>query len=367
MLSVWLFLKADDDAHQIRTLLAAGASAGAAQLTSEATVGLLLVYGILFLGGFGIARRRYWVMAAGFAAVIGLEMAYYGIVTGDPFYRFEITLMDAKVNDRPPMAGIGVDATGALRVHPLLDPLLLVFGRIDFGLLFFFLVPAAIWLFRRNLRPAPRRVGMAMLLVAVGSFLFSAIVLRHLQLLTRYYSLTAVAASVVVALWLGLGIWPRRRAAFALMLAVIIGVNLFALSLTNKNPRFAERALIDYLATHEGPVAVDPELAARAAILLGWADQSGRITTAPPKPGDFYYYSPRTAGSATIHLPADALPLYQPRDGWTVVWRQEQEKPPAIRALRTLGLDALLPGPIRSRLDGPSPAVAVYRVTDPPA
>src|SRR5579883_200992 len=366
-LSAWLFLTAIDAADRPQKLLlfASGASLGVAQLSHEISLSLVLVYGVLFLQGFGIARWRYWIMAGGFIAVTLLDMAYYGLAAGDPLYRFHITLWNAHIADRPPMNGFGIDGTGALRLHPVIDPFLVIFGRIDFGLLFFVFVPAAIWQLRQRTMSPARSVGHVMFLLAVVTFLFSAVTLRDKQLLTRYYALSAVAAAVVVALWMARALWPRHKRAFGIILAAMLGANLVALGMANKSPRFAEHALIGYLATHEGSVTVDPELRVRAEVLLDWAGYGDRVKDDPPKPGDVYYYNPRTASTPTPHLSQKDLPLFQPKADWPVLWRTEQEKSGMARLIQSAHLDRVLPGAIRNHLDHPSPAVTVLKVPEP--
>ena len=365
-LSAWLFVAATEaaDREQKLLLFASGASVGVAQLAHEISLALVLVYGLLFLQGFAIARWRYWIMAGGFLAVTLLDMAYYGLAAGDPLYRFHITLWNAHIADRPPATGFGFDGTGALRLHPLIDPFLVIFARIDFGLLFFLFVPAAIWQIGRRKPSAARTVGHLMMLLAVVVFVFSAVTLRDKQLLTRYYALSAVAAAVVVALWMGRALWPRHRRAFGLILAATLGLNLVALGMANKNPRFAEHALIDYLATHDGSVTVDPELQVRAQVLLEWAGYVDRVKAEPPKPGDVYYYNPRTASAPTNHLSRQDLPLFQPKPDWPVLWRTEQPKTGVARLLQATHFEQVLPQALRSRLDHPSPAVTVFQVSE---
>ena len=57
------------------------------------------------------------------------------------------------------------------------------------------------------------------------------------------------------------------------MLAFLVSVGLIAMNLTciyleNKDPLFAERALVEYLSSHQGVVYTDPMTSARAELLL---------------------------------------------------------------------------------------------------
>jgi len=98
--SFWLFLIASQRERKIRLLLAAGVCAGLAFSAHEITVALLLYYGVLFLVGYGIPRREYWMMAIGFLAVIAVESLYYDVVTGNPLHRFALLLGGAVLSDR---------------------------------------------------------------------------------------------------------------------------------------------------------------------------------------------------------------------------------------------------------------------------
>ena len=264
---------------------------------------------------------------------------------------------------------LGSTPTGALRIHPLIDPFLVIFARVDFGLLFLVCIAAGFWVAaHRHERSKTAVLPRIMMLLTCVSFAFSAIALRHLQLHTRYYMVAAVAAAIVVGCWIGNSLWPRRRNAALLAMAALVGVNLVGLYATNKNPLFGEHALVAYLASPGAPatVVIDPELAFRAGTLLGWAGETARVQNKPPQAGDLYFYYPGTSGLASPRLSAEALPSYQPQAAWTVVWRQDRDRKLIGPLLEAVGLNRLLPGPIYDRLNRPSPSVTVYRVEEYP-
>src|SRR5262249_36615909 len=86
--SIWLFFLACGRERRFWLLLAAGICSGLAFSAHEISSALVLCYGVLFLAGFAIPRREYWIMAIGFLAVVAIEAAYYAIVAGDPLRRF---------------------------------------------------------------------------------------------------------------------------------------------------------------------------------------------------------------------------------------------------------------------------------------
>ena len=85
-LSFWLFYSATSHHRPGSLMFAAGVAAALGWLTLETTAGLLLFYGILFLIGFGLPRRFYWIMAFGFLLIVGIEVSYFTAIKGDPFY-----------------------------------------------------------------------------------------------------------------------------------------------------------------------------------------------------------------------------------------------------------------------------------------
>ncbi len=365
LLSVTLFLSAQRRvAGRTVRLLGAGGAAALAVLSRETALALLFVYLIAFLGGYGITRRQYWIMAAGFIAVAALDPLYFAIAAGDPLHRLKIALAGLGNNDRDNTVAFGIDSAGALRIHPLIDPLLLLFTRPDFGILFYLFVPASLWAVSRRQEASPPIVTARLLaLLAVVSLVFNAIVLRHNQILVRYDTLAVTVAAITVAIWLaqrGLRQWPRATMA---IIAVAIVTNLLGACLINRDPRRSERELIVYLASHQDvTVVTDPETAYRAGLLLRWADDLDRVKGQPPRPGDIYFYAPNNATKASPKLAAANLPLYRPQPDWTVEWRDQPERPMIGTLIERLGLKGILPARLYAALDRPGVSVAVYKI-----
>jgi len=365
LLSVALFLAARHrDAHATPLLLGAGAAAGLALLSRETTIALLIFYFIAYVAGFGIARRRYWIMAIGFLAIAALDPLYFAIVAHDPLHRLHVALAGIGVNDRDHSVRFGIDNAGALRIHPLIDPILYLFTRPDFGIVFYLFVPAALWAALRRRGAAPAVVTARMLaLLAIVSVIFNAIVLRHNQILARYDTVAVTAAAITVAIWLVHRCLPRQPRLTAALLVAAIAINLVGIGTINRDPRWSERALVTYLASDRAAAVVtDPETVYRARLFLAWAGDTERVTARVPQPGDLYFYAQHNSAKATAQLPAADLPLYRPRADWTIAW-QEQAGRSAIGALlERLRLPSLLPAPLAAVLDRPPLSVTVYQV-----
>ena len=255
VLSFWLFLRACERPKRAHLLLASGASAGLAFLAHETTAALLVFYGLLFLAGKRIRRIEYWVMALGFVAVMASECVYYWVVAGNPWHRLAMLAgMAAFAGDRVHVGFLQIAAGGTIHVWAPIDPIVMFFTKQEFALLGVVAVPAMAW----ALRPIDERAlayrGFARLIAILGIvwFVFAEVVLDKLILLPRYYMVPAYCFYVVSAIWVAKAIRPRWPRAAVALIAVFVSGNLLGIAIDNKNPRFGERALVEYLQQSSG-------------------------------------------------------------------------------------------------------------------
>jgi len=129
-------------------LLFAGVAAGLAFVSRETSVALILFYGILFLIGYRIPRQYYFIMGAGFFAVIGSEMLFYLVNGRSLLYRLAISLHHDSVNRAAQNTGFLFDSAGNITIGPIFDPLFMMLFNHNFGIIFWLFVPATIWVFR---------------------------------------------------------------------------------------------------------------------------------------------------------------------------------------------------------------------------
>ena len=120
LLSFYLFVNALHSAKSTALLFWSGAAAGMAFITRETGIFIVPFFAILFLMGLRKSRKEYLMIALGFLSIWGLEILYLWIMTGDPLYRFNISINHDSTIDRQ------VDVAGNLIVHPLVDPLLVL-------------------------------------------------------------------------------------------------------------------------------------------------------------------------------------------------------------------------------------------------
>lgn len=369
--SFWLFVGACEGKQRGIKLLLSGMMAGLAIMSHETAAALLMIYGVLFLIGYAIPRRDYFIMAVGFAVPLLIELLYYGILTGDPLHRFNLSMVGVAVADRVPVAPFQFDDSGNLHIARFIDPLVMLLTKQEFCLLYYFVIPAAFWAWkplRIERRPDGGEKTLAWLFALAGViwFLFSAIALIKLKLLPRYYMVPTYFFAVAAALWFRTELLPKRRIWAVAILILAVSVNLLGIAVDNKNPISGERALVEYLGVSSGTVSVDPYTAWRSRVLCNWSQQDcTRIQAGTPRPGGLFFYNPKNAlgPNRFIKTPEDAA-LYTPRPGWELVWSKPGATKlftnwPAIQILK-----GMIPAPIFAKLTVADASLKVYRIPE---
>ncbi|MFN3727082.1 MAG: ArnT family glycosyltransferase [Allosphingosinicella sp.] len=261
MLGAWLLAGAVERLRLSRCLLA-GVAFGLAMLSRETAVLALSGLGILFLLGSPFPRWALVAVGCGAGLVLLGEAAFQWAMTGDPLHRYTLAFNHDSSLDR------AANEEGNLLLHPAVDPLLVLFVNNEFALLFWLAIPAAL---------AMRRGGMGwrrfapVLAMGAASFLLVALLSHKLVLNPRYFTPTAVAATILVAAWLA-RMAPKRAAT---LLTVAVAANLAMLSLQNNHPRWEATALAQAAAADPSrAVAAAPETVSRAELSLRWAGLS---------------------------------------------------------------------------------------------
>ena len=365
--SFWLFWLACTRNARTTLLLASGISAGLAFSAHELSCALVLFYGVLFLTAYRIRRRDYLWLAFGFLLVIALEAGYYALSTGNPAYRFALLMKAAAVHDRLEVGFLEIAAGGTLHVWAPIDPVVMLLTHHDFGLLGWIALPAVGWLLAMPWRDQSPPVALARLMLGLGVswYLVSALLLSRMVLLPRYYMVTAYCLVVVSAIWLSVGLWPRRKPAVIALLAVALSANLLGVSVDNRNPKYAERTLVDYLRDTSGPVYTDPLTAHNVSWYCRWEGvDCARIRVGSPDDGAAYFWNPRNAASPNRFVSRDELERYQPKPSWELFSTVDEAPRPLVTLLAALGLESLVPAALWRRLRFPNPTVYFYRVRD---
>ena len=351
--SVWSFFFACRD-RRVGLFLLSGALAGLGFVTRETSVAILVLYGILFLRGYGGYRLGYVWMGVGFVLSAGLDFGALWAASGDPLYRFHVSLMGVEA-DSPLMqdrfkTAPGVDRFGALAVSRGLKPLVVAFLNQQFGLLFWFAVPAAIVAARRGPSAARLLGGAAAVWFAV---LFYGMA-DYLNVIARYIDVAAVALAVPLAIWLARH-WQRRWAKASV--AAIVAVNCLAIAGADTQPLFGEKALVAFARNRNESIATDPGTFQGAALLLDWDGLMGRVVRQPPSIGALYAFDSRPRRG----IPA-GWPVQRPGAGWQELAREDKPVKPLAYVARALGVRRYMPSGIADKLDPPARFVALYRV-----
>ena len=385
LLSLFLFFEATRAERPHRLLVLAGVAAGFSWLTRETVVFFLFTYAVLFVVGYGVPRRLYFLMAAGFLAVFGVECVYFGIMTGDPLYRV-VSDLRTHLRVNASTAGIsgiiealekamsrtevvkgygGLSRTGNLQVNRFIDPILAVTANHFLMFLYYFAAPAAIHtvFFNKRLDERQQRFVRLFGLTALVWFTFLYFQVG-MSLLARYFMLPTVIVTMLFAVWIE-AMLPRRRSLVVAMLGFIALTNLGGVYLDDRDPIFAERALRDFAKEHDEKIYTDPQTANRGRFLFRLAGVDDRIVGGLPPKGALYFYNPKYVdwGAQAVDPLAQRAQLapYLPQPGWTVVWRRESPRKLGGLIVDALGLGRHIPPGIYRRLAKPAPDVAVYR------
>lgn len=382
LLSLALFFEATRRQPRTVLLLLAGVAAGFSWLTRETVVFFLLTYGVLFLVGYGMPRRQYFLMAAGFLAVVGLEFLYFAVQTGNPLYRIHTDLAthlggDIIGSDKT-ASGLEralskvegelygpLSRTGSFSVSRFLDPILVILANQEFMLLYYLAAPVALWAAVK--RPFTGEGGRMLAVFGLaGAVWFICLYLQiGMTLLPRYYLLPTVALIMAFAAWLRSFLWQRSPLLTVALLVAMFASHLLGIYIDNRNPIFGERALVEYLLQTKETVHTDPETARRGGFLYKVAGVENRIVAGPPISGQPYFYNPTYVAFgfmlANRNKQVEQLAPYRPHENWPVVWHKEAERRLIGDIIDGLGLKPILPAEIYRRLVQPNFSVTVYR------
>ena len=361
LLSLWLFYRATLGGSAQCLLIVAGVAAGFAWLSRETTIGLLTFYGLLFLLGKYFPRRRYWLIAAGMLAVVATESLYFYTIVGDPFHRVRVVYTIYGPSGVEPMFG-----TGNITDHPVIGPVLALLINNEFGLLYFLAVVAATGTcFGGDLPREGRR--FVRLVAGLGFVWFLTLAYGTTLLpLPRYYSVTTLAAVVLTGIWITVVLSRRSRWAAGLLLATLVSTNLLCIYVTNRDPRFGERTLANFVADSTGIVYTDPATAHLARKFLEWREEGlvDRVRGAPPPAGSLYFYHPTRALSGIVGGETFDIERYRPASEWREVWCASPGRTIIGDIVATLTLDRFLPETIGRKLLAKNRDVVVYRTTE---
>ncbi len=350
--SFWTFWHACSKPKPI-TLALSGIMAGIAFSAHELTAALLLFYCILFIIEFKIPRRMYLWMLFGFFIIIALEATYYWVTAGNPAHRLFLLMQATTVHDRVQVGLFQIAAGGTLHIWEPLDPIVMLFTHHDAGLVGWVSLPAVYWVLWTRRNDQSRSIVLARLLLglALAWLIVSAVLLRNMILLPRYYMVTIYCLLIVTGIWGASVLSHKRIVLTSILLAVVFVTNILCVLVDNKNPRFAERALVDYLVTSEGTVNTDPLTAHNAYWFCRWKNvDCGRILTTPPAAGVAYFWNPQNTATPNRFLTREMLSSYQPRSTWVKSTSLVEQPNALAKLIADIGLIPVIPTQVSAKL-----------------
>lgn len=336
--------------HSDRWLVAAGIAAALAFCTRPTSIALVVFYGVLFIGRYGIARPRYFLVAAGFVAVWLTESVYYLVTTGHFFHRLSVDFHHDQVV-----------RSSSLVTSVLVEPLRMVFGSHGFGLAFWLLPFAAwYWIRDRAIASERRRIALYMALFSLVWIIVFAGFATKLVLDPRYLAPATVAALVVVGLWVVSLVGEGRRRTAVSIAVVLLGSHAVGLYVENKQFLYSARWLTHLAAAYGTPIYTDPQTYERALFLLELDGVKANVVPAPPPPGALFLSVPENAARGAFNGRRWNSDDYH-ADGWPVVERFDPARRMLGVLLAAVHADAWLPASQWTKLDHPNPPIDLVR------
>jgi 4-amino-4-deoxy-L-arabinose transferase-like glycosyltransferase len=362
--SFWAFYFGSGARTSPALLLLSGICAGLAFITRETSGIIGLFYGVLFMLGRRVPRAYFFLIAGGFLAVLAIDTLYLASMTGDPLYRLGISIRQA-LSDNPldpkgtaalPLQK-GLDFVGLIAAPRVIQPVLMLFTAHQFGPLFFFVIPAGLWLWKnRGKQEAQLEIARLLGLLGLIWFLTLSYVLIVLYLDPRYFSVTVYCAILVVTLWLRTP--SLQRVWFGLVALLWVG-DLSMIYLDNKGLIFGERALVAIARESDEPIYTDPATLRGARFLLEHTAPGHTVIAGMAPSGGLFFYNPLPARR---ELDSASLGKFKPSGTSTLLRTVVEDRKMSARVLRASGFEALLPVGVVGKLD-PSPHVAyLYRL-----
>ena len=338
--------------------------AGMAFVTRETSAIIALFYGILFLLGWRLPRPYFFLIAGGFLVVMATDITYLASMTGDPLYRFHLSLGAVSIDNPldPAIAAAfpvqnGLDTRGLIAASRVIQPVLMLFTAHQFGAVFYFVIPAGLWCWINRTRSDPQFeiAGLSGLLAAIW-FLTLSYVFIFLWLDPRYFTVTVYAAVLVVALWLRA---PRlRRISFGLIASLALP-NLLMIYLDNKQLMFGEKALVSIARAFDEPIYTDGATLRGASFLLDHTAPGHKVIPGLAPAGGLFFYNPSPLRAGPN---PDNAGKVEPAATWTLLQSIVEQPRISARILQASGLEPILPVGVARKLDPPLHRCYLYRL-----
>jgi hypothetical protein len=301
--SIWAFLHSRRTMGGFRTgwLLLSGLALGCAMLTRETAAFLLPFYGWALLRRPGMPRIAYLFLGLGVVLPLLADNLWLWAMTGDPLYRLHVDEHHVLIASdhmvgrtyagspflNPDLASRWKPA-GPTHLHWTINPLIDFLIDPAFGFVILGWALSALPFFRDPAMARLKMPNLLLLVFAIGSYVIVTWVFT-LRPQPRYYLFVAAAATIGFALYMD-SAWAvkrlRRRASILLGLVLLGGGIALAVA---PDQGVQARLVVPYMATHPGQYSADDHVVGRASYPLERIGLAGKLTTAPPRVGDYRF------------------------------------------------------------------------------
>jgi hypothetical protein len=290
-------------------------------------------------------------MVPGFLAVFGADTIALWLASGDPLYRFNVTLggvsaVNAELvsNNR---AAAGFDTTGVMAAPRWLKPITMLFANQQIGPIAWLGVPAMIVVAVGGRHLAAWKLPRLLALFALLWFVCTTYMLyRSLYLIPRYQVVTMAIMAICIGLVFTRAATPMRRAAVGAAVAGLMAAGVLLTGVSDRDFMFSEREVVRIARELDEPVWTDPASRLGAEWLLTLNGDGQKVVAGHPPPGGLFILNSRPRRP----LPADWTLTSVP-DGWTVIARRSEPARPFVGPLRSIGVWRFLPEPVIRKLD----------------
>lgn len=268
----------------------------------SAIVGL----GLLFLFSPGMNRRWYFLMGAGFVCVWMSETLYFAIHTGDPFYHYHLSLLtfanslqdntlltNHNLQSHSPIFNFELAEawlpSGLMNLHWTLNPWLNLFFEEDYGLLFYFLLPASWALFKSEPNQMVKQLCKYALSLGMIWFILAYYVFCLMQQ-PRYVAALPWAAALVIGVWLAR--LSKQSLPWAMGIALLLAISSLISISSKPDELYKERQLAAMLTQNQEPIHILMPIAQRGSVVLKPFLDNQQLRLTQPAIGDLVFGQP---------------------------------------------------------------------------
>ena len=185
-----------------------------------------------------------------------------------------------------------------------------------------------------------------------------------LRRLPRYYNMSVMAACMATGITLSY--WFNRAHTLPiLVLVILVSSNMLGIYLKDKNPLFAERALVEAIQRYAEPIYTDPQTVWKSSFLFQASGKSVKTSEVSLIPyNSLYFFNPDhvlDSRMPIIYNEKDFSQKYTPMAEWDKIETIKPKRKLLDVLLDNGGLGPYVPEIINRKFLKPNKAVYLYR------